>query len=199
MNRRRRTLATLALPAMLGVAACGGGREPGPAPGPGAREAVLEPIQPLFQAAAPTQAIGGASQQQLAQTFTLAHAGTLVGVFLPVGCRSGQLEIEVRDLAGDEPGATVLSSGGYPAGAFVTGVTVFKLFRLPPLPVSAGDRLAIVLRNPTGSCGLATAAAGDSYPEGEAFFDARPNAPGWQRLFGGGVLDLAFQVMLEVS
>jgi hypothetical protein len=199
MNTRRRTPAALALATSLGIAACGGGPGAGPAPGPGAGETIVEPLQPVFQAAAPTHGIGGASEQQLAQTFTLVHAGTLVGVFLPLGCASGELEIEVRDLAGDEPGTTVLSSGSYPAAAFVTGVPVFKLFRLPALPVSAGDRLALVLRNPTGSCGMATAPEGDPYPAGEAFFDARPNAPGWQRLFGSDVLDLAFQVMLEVS
>lgn len=169
------------------------------APQPGTNETILEPIQPGFAPAAPTHAIGGASEQQLAQTFTIVRDGTLAGVFLPVGCGSGQLEIEIRNVEGDEPGTTVLGSQHFSAESIVTDVTVFKLFRLPGLPVSAGDRLAMVLRNPTGSCGMASGPEGDPYPGGEAFFDARPNPPGWLRLFGRGVNDLAFQVMLEVS
>lgn len=185
------------IPCLLALAAaamaCDG------APPAGSTVTVLSPIQPAFEAGAPTQAVGGPSEQQLAQTFTLDRDGTLVGVYLPLSCASGQLELEIRSLDGDEPGATVLESASFAADVFIAEVAVFRRFPMSALAVSNGDRLALVLRNPTGSCGLAGGVEGDPYAGGEGFFDARPNPPGWRRLFGEGGSDLPFQIMLEIG
>jgi hypothetical protein len=56
----------------------------------------------------------------------------------------------------------------------------FESLRLPRrLAVEPGDFLAIVLSNGAGSCGVAASPDGDSYAAGRAWFDARPNPPGW--------------------
>jgi hypothetical protein len=146
-----------------------------------------------------TLAIGGGSEQMLAQTFTVVREGTLTGVALPLGCASGTLEIEIRALVGEEPGTDVLAAQSFPAADFVTPVTVFKVFALPGTAVAAGDRLTLVLRNPSGSCGVTRGADGDLYPDGSSWFDARPNAPGWVRRSTSGEDDLAFMIMMDVS
>lgn len=162
-------------------------------------ETILEPIQPIFVPSANNHAIGGSSEQKLAQTFTINRNGTLTGVFLPAGCSSGSLEVEIHNVDGGEPGTTVLSSEMFEADSIVTEVTVFKLFSLPASTVSAGDSLALVLSNSGGSCGMSSAPIGDSYLGGEGFFDARPNQPGWVPFsnFDSTSHDLAFQVLLE--
>lgn len=162
-------------------------------------ETILEPIQPVIVSSAPTQAIGGSSEQKLAQTFTINREGILTGVFLPLNCSSGELDVEIRDVAGNEPGTAVLSSGSFNAESIVTEVTVFKLFRLPDVAVSNGDRLTLVLTNSSGTCGVSSGPIGDLYTDGEGFYDARPNPPGWPRFldFDSTAQDLAFQVLLE--
>ena len=79
---------------------------------------------------------------------------------------------------------------------------VFQSFRLRGrLDVVVGQQLAFVLSNAEGSCGLASAPAGDSYASGEAFFDARPNPPGWIRQADVATpttpLDLPFETVVR--
>lgn len=162
-------------------------------------ETILEPIQPVLVSSAPTHAIGGSSEQKLAQTFTISYNGTLTGVFLPLNCSSGELNVEIRDITGDDPGTSVLSNQSFNADSIVTNVTVFKFFSLPDLAVSNGDRLTLVVTNSSGTCGMSSGPIGDSYPDGEGFYDARPNAPGWVRFadFDSTAQDLVFQVLIE--
>lgn len=173
------------------VSCDGSGTEPG--------ETILDPIQPIIVSTAPTHAIGGSSEQKLAQTFTINHDGTLTGVFLPLDCSSGELNVEIRNLDGSLPGATVVSSNSFSADSLVTGITVFKLFSLPASTVVSGDQFALVLSNETGTCGMSSGPIGNPYTDGEGFYDARPNAPGWLRFadFDSTAQDLAFQVLLE--
>lgn len=193
MKKTRRNLSAFCVVALsLATGACADA-------GPAASVTVVEPIQPFFEPDSATHAIGGPSEQRLAQTLVIRRSGTLVGVYLPIGCDSGALEVEIRDVTSDEPDTAVRTSRRFPAGSIVTGVTVFRFFELPHASVSAGDRVALVLRNTGGVCGMASAPAGNPYSEGEGFFDARPNPPGWVRLFGRGVQDLAFQIALEIS
>lgn len=162
-------------------------------------ETILDPIQPIIIEDASTQAIGSSSEQKLAQTFTINRNAELTGFFLPLDCSSGELIVELRDISGSEPGTTVLNSQIFEAGSFVTDVTIFKLFSLPATSISAGDRLTLVINNISGTCGISSAPIGDSYPGGEAFYDSRPNSPGWVRFseFDSTAQDLPFHVLLE--
>lgn len=165
----------------------------------GTGETILDPIQPIIVKSAPTQAIGSSSEQKLAQTFTINRNAELTGFFLPLDCSSGELLVELRDISGSEPGTTILSSQTFEASSFVTNVTIFKLLSLPPTSVSTGDQLTLVLNNTSGTCGISSSPIGDSYPGGEAFYDSRPNSPGWVRFseFDSTAQDLPFQVLLE--
>lgn len=162
-------------------------------------ETILDPIQPAIVSSAPTHAIGGSSEQKLAQTFTINYDGSLTGVFLPLDCSSGELSVEIRNVDGSLPGTTVISSESFPADSIVTDVTVFKLFSLPASTVSSGDQFTLVLSNETGTCGMSSGPIGDPYTDGEGFYDARPNAPGWVRFsdFDSTAGDLSFQILLE--
>jgi hypothetical protein len=145
-----------------------------------AQSAVIDQIQSAIDRTAGSLGIGGPNEQQLAQVVTVGVEGELTGVYLPIACSDGRLIIEIRDLDGDAPGTTVLRR------------RVFRASRIPPLGFVhilfglgrglffvPGDRFAIVLRNTTGSCGIAPGPEGDLYARGEGFFDARPNPPGW--------------------
>ncbi len=159
---------------------------------------ILEPVQHVLDAETGTNAIGGGSEQILAQTFTIERNGNLTGIYLPIGCSDGNLEIEIRNVEADELGSTVHSSEVFSADDIVRDVRVFQLFALPFLSVSAGDQLAFVLQNESGSCGMARGPEGDSYRGGEGFYDARPNAPGWRSItIGTGIHDLPFLIVLE--
>ena len=138
-------------------------------------------------------AIGGGSgsEQMLAQTVTAALDGEMNALFLPVACASGRLVIEIRDVVGGLPGSTVLLRRRVPAASLpAVGLRFRRIALGHRLPVAAGDRFAVVLSNPTGSCGIAQGPVGDSYAGGGGFFDARPNPPGWIPLSPD--LDLAF-------
>jgi hypothetical protein len=162
-----------------------------------AQDQVIDQMQPLTDATMGPLAIGGGSgsEQMLAQTVTAALDGEMTALFLPVACASGRLVIEIRDVAGSLPGSTVLLRRRVPAASLPDVGLRFRRIALGRrLPVAAGDRFAVVLSNPTGSCGLASSPAGDTYAGGQAFYDARPNPPGWLPLSPGS--DLAFMQLV---
>ena len=168
-------------------------------PGNVLRSTILEPVQPVLTFGTPTQAIGGNSDQILAQTFTVQRDGFLTGIYLPLGCSDGILNIEIRDVEENLPGTVVLSESSYEADEIRSGVTIFELLRFPEVSVEAGLKLSFVLRNDSGSCGMSRAPEGDTYSGGEAYYDARPNAPGWRPLtIGTGIHDLVFLVVMEL-
>lgn len=156
--------------------------------------------QPAIDAGETTLAIGGGSEQKLAQTFTVGLAGRLAGVRLPIGCEDGRLDVEIQGTtATGEPDGGVLVRRSFRAEA-LPGVVpaTFVSFALPRrLTVAPGDVLAVVLSNETGTCGVASSPDGDSYPAGRAWFDARPNPPGWVSLAAGSAEDdLPFQTVV---
>jgi len=160
----------------------------------------IDQEQPAIDAGELTLAIGGESEQKLAQTFTVGLAGRLAEVRFPIGCGSGRLEVEIQGTtATGEPDGSVLVRRSFRADA-LPGVVpaTFVAFSLPRrLEVAPGDVLAIVLSNATGSCGVASGPDGDSYPAGRAWFDARPNPPGWVPLSPGSAEDdLPFQTVV---
>ncbi len=140
----------------------------------------IDAMQPLADLGPGTLAIGGPFHQRLAQTFTVELASSVRGVFLPLRCDSGRLVVEIRDVAGDLPGEAILSREVVPAAHVRSLDFHFQLIGLAGGPsVAPGDRLALVLANPDGSCGIARGAVGDGYGGGAGYFEAAPNAPGW--------------------
>ncbi len=147
---------------------------------------VLDQQQPLIDAAENTMAVGGSSEQKLAQTFTVGVAGKLAEVRFPIGCADGRLVVEIQGAtATGEPDGVTLVSTTVRASRLPSVVpATFESIRLPRrLRVAPGDRLAIVLSNDSGSCGVAASPDGDTYADGQGYFDARPNPPGWLPFF----------------
>lgn len=149
-------------------------------------ELLVDQQQPVIDASKPTMAVGGVSEQKLAQTFTVGLDGRLAGVRFAIGCADGVLDVEIQGVAPTgEPDGVVLVRTSIRAGRLPDVVpATFEELRLPRrLRVAPGDLLAVVLSNATGTCGVASGPDGDAYPGGRAYFDARPNPPGWLPLF----------------
>ncbi len=165
---------------------------------------LLDQQQPVIDSSQ-ALAIGGDSEQMLAQVVTAGLSGRLTEIWLPIGCASGRLVLEIQgvDPAG-LPNGIVLKRRSFVASRLPEVLPpVFQQFRLGrSLSIAAGDRFAIAVSNPTGSCGLSPGPVGSSYAGGEAFFDARPNTPGiWLPLVLSGETDprdLAFQTYMIV-
>lgn len=143
----------------------------------------IDQMQPLIDTTAGALAIGGASQEKLAQTVTVGHDGRLRGVYLPIVCDSGRLIVEIRNVdSSGTPSSILLGRSSFPAGDIAMIGPLFRYFNLDDdsdLSFVSGNRFAIVLRNPTGTCGIFRGPTGDSYTGGAGFFDALPNPPGW--------------------
>jgi hypothetical protein len=140
--------------------------------------------------------LGGTnSDQKLAQVVTAGIAGRLVGVRLAVNCTAGAaivLEIQGVTAAG-APDGNVLSTVSFQPGMLPTDGTLRAILLTTPVDLGIGRLFAIVAKGPqTNSCSIGFGPAGDTYPGGRSFFDARPNPPGW--LEGPG--DLPFQTLM---
>lgn len=140
-----------------------------------------------------TFAVGGASQQRLAQTLVASNSGDLAGVFVPVACATGTLAVEIRDVAADgKPGPAVLASQSVPAATMDVLPMRFTFVAFSaPLYVYGGNAYSIVLSNSTGSCGMAQG-TGDTYTDGKSFYQALPGT-GWSAM----AKDLPFQFVLK--
>jgi len=141
---------------------------------------VLDQVQGVIDDTVGGLAVGGESDQRLAQTVTVGVSGRLVGVMLPIACESGRLVMEIRDVVGGEPGTNVLARTRIPAGRVPNlGPTFQNVPVRGAVSFTAGDEFAVVLDNPTGGCGIFRGPVGDSYAGGQGFFEALPNPPGW--------------------
>ncbi len=147
-------------------------------------------------------AIGGGSQQMLAQVITSSVYGSLVEVRLPVGCDPGSnLTVEIQGVTANQPDGNVLTSETVPGSSLTGPPGSFRSIPISfPAAVSAGTQFAIVLTS-TGSCGVFQGPVGNSYSGGNLFFDARPNPTGWLCVcdFAGAHFDLPFQTLVEVT
>jgi hypothetical protein len=154
-------------------------------------------------------AIGGASQQKLAQTVTAGVAKTLSEIHLPVACTANAnfiLSIQGVTATGEPNGVSLTTQtfAGSTLPAFWPAPATFRRFVLTtPVPLAAGQQYAIVLDS-TGLTASANCAAfqgpiGDPYASGKGYFDARPNQPGWVCLcaFAGSRFDLPFRAMVQ--
>lgn len=165
----------------------------------------IDQMQPLIDTTVGGLAIGGVSQEKLAQTVTVGHDGRLRGVFLPIGCDSGRLIVEIRNVEPNgSPGIVLIARHAFPAEQVTAIGPLFRYFKFGDdddndLTFLAGSRLAIVLRNPTGTCGIFRGPVGDTYTGGSGFFDALPNPPGWVPFSSTETrLDLPFMTVMRL-
>lgn len=150
--------------------------------------------------------VGGTDRNWIvAQTVTAGVTGDLMRVELGVGCASGELILEIRNLAPRStlPGAAVRSSITIPASEIPEppSLHTFELDHWPSM--SAGDEFAIVLRNDSGTCTVLKgpeARDGSSYRAGQGFFTHTRNPAGaWlQFLDFGHEGDLGFKTIVNV-
>ena len=136
---------------------------------------------------------------------TVGIGGHLPEIQIPIGCASGTVVAEIRDVDAmtGEPGSTVLVRRSYRADFFPTIVSAaFQPFRLGGRArVSTGDRIAIVLSNPTGSCGVQPGPSGDPYAAGSGFSSDDLDPGVWVPLNTGmgNTDDLPFQTFVRVT
>lgn len=181
-----RTAYGAAFAALLLVAGCEAATEPTTPPEPRLSHrggpAALDQEQTAVDPSA-NQAIGGASQQILAQVVTPGISGRLREIHMPIACSSGDLFVDIQgvDSATGEPDGTVLHSRRIRGRTLPPPLPVVPDFRSLFLGggvgITAGVPYAIVLSS-DGQCASQQGPTGDSYPGGEAFFDSRPNPPG---------------------
>ncbi len=145
-------------------------------------------------------AVGGASEQKIAQVVTAADAGDLVAVRVAVQCTQGTLSVAIQGVTGAEPDATVLASQSFYAADVRTSYPTLEQYRMlrfeSPATIAAGQRFAIVL-GASGDCGVWPGPAGDSYTGGDAYYDARPSTPGVWHLLSGSAYDVPFQTIMR--
>jgi len=147
-----------------------------------------------------TFAVGGGSNQKLAQVVTAGVSGTLTEVRFPVGCSTGSsLTVEIQGVSAGIPNGVVLASQVQTGLPIVVSTTFKSLTFSSPTSVTTGTQFAIVL-SATGSCGVFPRPVGNPYVGGNAFFQALPNPPNqWNSLsIGTGIFDLPFQTVVDV-
>ena len=149
-------------------------------------------------------ALGGASEQVVAQVVTVGLTGTLVEVDLPVACDTGDpLVLQIQSVTGGQPDGGILRAQTYAGSGlpsfFPDPPELRPLLIDVPLPVTTGQQLAIVLSSP-GVCAVFQGPVGDPYPSGDGWFDARPNPPGVWLPLGpplGDRSDLPFATVVD--
>jgi hypothetical protein len=154
-------------------------------------------------------AIGGQSEQRLAQTVTARRSGLLSFVRLPIGCGdpADEVEVSIQGVGSDGlPNGSTLTSKTVPGSALpppAPGFPAFRTVRLPsPVAVSSGFRFAIVL-TPAGlpACGILQGPVGDPYLRGTGFYagtDPTFGDSGWIPLAPGVPrADLPFQTIVD--
>lgn len=146
-------------------------------------------------------AVGGDSDQKLAQVVTSGMAGLLTEVRVPIACDgAASLTLTIND-ASQKPEQDSFAVSTFPGSIFPPG-DPSHLQSLPlaaPLFLPAETAFAVIL-SASGSCGLTPGPVGESYKPGKAYFDARPNPPGvWVCMceFPNSADDLAFQTFVD--
>ena len=151
---------------------------------------MVDQEQPVVDFAALPLAIGGNSEQELAQTFTAGSTGLLCGVELSLICSSadssGEITVAIFDAMAGKPGPNMLVEKTVLAASIPPATVVDPLSALfafdVPLMVDQDTVYTIVITiDPQGAgttpCGLNQGPLGDSYAGGDGFFTALPNDP----------------------
>jgi hypothetical protein len=162
---------------------------------------VLDQEAPAEMPPAPfTFAVGGPTEQVLFQTVTAGLDGRLRAVEVPIGCDSGTVILEIRDVdALGQPGPTVLATHAFAASDFPAFVDdTFQRLRLRGMPLrfAAGDTFTIALSNPTGSCGIWPGPEGDAYSGGTGWADGN-DGPLVPLGLGSGREDMPFRTFVQ--
>jgi uncharacterized repeat protein (TIGR01451 family) len=161
---------------------------------------ILDQQQPVVDLFIGGLAVGGGSQQALAQTVTAGISGDLAEVQLPVSCDPGSnLLVEIEGVSNGIPNNTVLASQVVSGSGLLGGGAFNPIDFSNPARIGAGSQFAIVLTS-TGSCGIFQGPPGDSYSGGNLYFIALPNPPGlWvcNCMFAGASFDLPFKTLVS--
>ena len=145
---------------------------------------VIDQQQPVLDTGAGTViAIGGNSDQILAQVVTAGITGSLDEVRLAVACGSGDLVVQIQGVDDNgQPDGNVLASEIVPGTSLPSfgsnAPSLRPIAFASPASFNSGDQFAIVVDNPTGGCSTIPGPTGDSYVGGDGFFDSRPNPVG---------------------
>lgn len=130
-------------------------------------------------------AVGGDSEQMLAQTYESRRDGTLDHVRIVIGCSigsPGKVTVELREVLSDgTPSHVVLAATTRLADSFASAA-ILEDIAMPAIPITSGTDYALIL-SATADAQCATRQGGNemfrSSGVRDAFFDARPNPPGW--------------------
>ena len=147
-------------------------------------------------------ALGGSSQQRLAQAFEVYRTGYLSHLTLPMSCQpKAEVHVTIEKTSGGVPNGSILAYEEVPGYVFSSVPTPAVGFRIVEFgaPARLGPgQYAFTLTAKGGDCGVYAGPVGDSYPGGRGYFEALPNPPGWIELFdAAGTRDLAFQVFMR--
>lgn len=160
----------------------------------------LDQQQLLIDSSDGTFAVGGSSEQKLAQVVTAGAAGYLNEVRMPLECsETATLTLEIHE-ASTEPAGTVLASSTFPGTSFPPGEPQFRSIPLATPPFIAAETQFAFVASARGDCGLAPGPIGDPYTRGNGYFDARPNPAGvWVCIcrFANAPQDLPFQTFVD--
>ena len=141
-------------------------------------------------------ALGGGSEQKLAQVITAGVTGSLAEIRLELGGSTGVLIVEIQEVSNGAPNGVVLSSASFTLGTLPASCCSepFESVVFPnPASITAGSQFAVIVRS-TGSHATVSSPGANPYAAGGAFFDALPNQPGWISLLPAG--DLAFETFV---
>jgi hypothetical protein len=160
--------------------------------------------QPSFNIYGNPLALGGSSEQKLAQVVTAGMDGHLVEVRLPVICSSSSesVRFEIQAVTADKPNGTVITRQDILASDLpvFSSPPEFRGIRFSsPAQLAAGQSFAIVMST-AAECSVIPGPAGNPYVGGDSWFDSRPNPPGWVRdcEFGPSYpCDLPFQTVMR--
>ena len=161
--------------------------------------AVIDQQQSVIDYGAGSLAVGGSSDQKLAQVVTAGISGPLVAVDLPVQGSTGDLSVEITAATRNGPERDLIAASVFNESNMPTaGTDGFSRFAFEsPVHVPAGTMFAIVLSS-SGSCTVAQGPEGNPYPGGDGYYDSRPNEPGvWVRL--GTRSDLPFRTVVSAD
>lgn len=133
----------------------------------------------------PPIAVGGSSEQMIAQTYESRRDGTLDHVQLVIGCSIGSpgtVTVELREVLSDgTPSNVVLAATTLLADSFPSEAAPEDI-AMPAAPITSGTEYALVL-SATDDAQCSTRQGGSSMWRSsgvrDAFYDARPNPPGW--------------------
>jgi hypothetical protein len=165
---------------------------------------IIDQEQPQIDITLNPIAVGGLSEQKIAQTVTVLNPGTLIGVNLPIACNTDLL-VEIQGVTAGQPNGITLTQEVIPSASLpppVLGKMRGIIFS-SPIEFAAGEQFAIVLAVSSSvptvdeSCGIAPSSEEAEYPGGGAFFDSRPNRVGvWVPFGNSGTDDIPFQTIM---